>query len=158
MTSSKAKTRPRAAGSTFASFTPRLLRSSFCVQRELLGQLEYLMANAIQSFIVRALFKRFGDPAADLFHFGLFHPAGSHSRSADADAAGLKGGISIEGNCVLVHRDSGFPQSRFGFAAQHAFGEDIDEHEMGVSPAGDDAVTSVFQGLRQDFRIRDDLP
>ena len=89
------------------------------------------------------------DPLAHLPHLVFLHAAGGERRRSDADAAGLQRRIGIERNRVLVHGDAGLVQRVLGFAAQHALGEDIHQHQVGVRAAGDDAEALVGQGLGQ---------
>ncbi len=106
---------------------------------------------------VGAVVQRLGDPLANLPHLGLLHAARGQRRSADADAAGLHRRIGVERDGVLVHRDACVVQRVLGFAAQHALGENIDQHEVRVGAAGNDAEAFVGQRLRQDFGVGDDL-
>ena len=66
---------------------------------------------------------------------------------------GFSGRIGVVGNGVLVYRDAGLVQGVLGFAAQHPLGENIDQHQVGVGAAGDDAVAFSHQGFRQGLRI-----
>ena len=88
---------------------------------------------------------------------GSLHAAGGEGGRAEADAAGLERRIDVEGNGVFVDRDAGQSERLFGFAAEHALAEDIDQHEVGVGAAGDDAVACVGQGLGQHLGVGDDL-
>ena len=88
---------------------------------------------------------------ADLPHFLFFHAARGERRGADADAARLHRRVGVKRDGVLVHRDSGLAQGFFGFAAEHALAEDIDQHQVSIRSAGDDAEALGRQGLGHDL-------
>ena len=58
---------------------------------------------------------------------------------------------------VLVDRDAGLAQREFGLGAENAFLEDIDQHEVIVGSAGDDAEAGLLQALREHLGVGDDL-
>ena len=134
-----------------------MLRPARGIQRELLGQLQHLAANLLEHGLVGAIVQRLGDPLADLSHLGFLHAARGQRWRTDANAAGLHRRIGIERNGVLVHRDAGIVQRVLGFAAQHALGEHIDQHQVRVGAAGDDAEAFVGQCLRQNLGVGHDL-
>ena len=104
------------------------------------------------------MFERLCDPAGDGAHLGLAHAAGGKSWGADADAAGLHGRVGVVGDGVFINGDACLAEGVFGFGAQDAFLEDIEEQEVGVGAAGDDAVALGRDGFSEDFRVGDDLP
>ena len=127
------------------------------VERELVGQLGDFAADAFESGIVVALVESLGDPCRDGAHLGLFHAARGECGRADADAGGLERRIGVLGNGVLVDGDAGLAEGELGFGAEDAFLEDIDEHEVVVGSAGDDAEARVLQALCEDLGVGDDL-
>ena len=71
---------------------------------------------------------------------------------------GFIGGLVSNGNRVLVHRDAGLVQRVFGFAAQHALGKDVDQHQVGIGSAGNNVEALVGQRLRQHLGVGHNLP
>ena len=91
-------------------------------------------------------------------HFAFFHAARRQGRRANADAARFHGWVSVERNGVLVDGDARLVQRFLRLASQHAFGKDIDQHEMRVGAAGNDAEAFRRQRISQYFRVGHDLP
>ena len=76
---------------------------------------------------------------------GFLEAAGRDRRGPDADAAGDEGLLRVEGDHVLVDRDAGDVQGvGHGFACG-AFGTQVDEHQVIVRPAGNDAESAGGQ-------------
>ena len=73
------------------------------------------------------------------FHLGFAHPARRDGRRADADAAGDHRRILVERNRVLVDRDAGLAERGLGDLAGDALGEDVDQHQVIVGAAADQA-------------------
>src|SRR5690348_7804414 len=74
------------------------------VEREAVGELAHLVADAGESGLVTALVESFGDPTGDGAHLCISHTPCRKSRCADANAAGLHGRIGVEGDGVFIHR------------------------------------------------------
>src|SRR3954469_24074772 len=132
-------------------------RAPFGVERELVAEAEHLFADARERGGVGAVVQRFGDPAADLLHLRFLHAARGDSGRADADAARLHRRIGVEWDRVLVDGDAGLAERLLGFGAEHAFGEDVHEHEVRVGAAGDDSEAFLGERLREDFGVGHDL-
>ena len=94
-----------------------------------------IQANSFQLGFVGAIVQRVSDPLTDLLHFRFFHPARCESGCSNADSARLHRRIGVERNRVLVDRNAGIMQRVLGFAAQHAFGKDVDQHQVRVGPS-----------------------
>ena len=80
------------------------------------------------------------DEVRDLHHVILAEAAGSHSRRANADAAGFHDRLGIERNRVFVHRDRGLVEHHRGFRSRYSRRAEVNEEDMIVRAAGDDAV------------------
>src|ERR1051326_2398949 len=106
------------------------LSSTFWIQRECVGQFHYLLADFCQHGSIIAVGKRFSDEASNLAHFIFFHTARGESWTADTNATRLHRRVGVEWDGILVDGDSGLTKSFFSFATQHAFGEDIHQHQV----------------------------
>ena len=93
----------------------------------------------------------------DFAHFRLAEAAGGDGGTAEADAAGIERRIHVEGNSVLVDCDAGAVEGGFGLFAANAFGENIDQHEVGIGAAGHDMESGVHKGGGERLRVGDDL-
>ena len=65
-------------------------------------------------------FERLIDESSDLPHGVFLHPAGRHSGSADADAAGDKGAFRVKGDGVFIDGDAHLVQRSLGVSASQA--------------------------------------
>ena len=77
---------------------------------------------------------------------------------ANANPARLHRRIRIERNRILIHRDASLAERFLRLAAQHALGEYIDQHEVRVRSAGDDAIPVGRERLGHHLGIGHDLP
>src|SRR6185437_4737335 len=127
------------------------------VERKLLRQIEYLGANFGQMSRVGAVIESFDNPAANDAHFFFAHAASGERGRAHANAAGLHGRIDIERDGVFIDGDTGLSESFFGLAAEHAFDEDIDQHQVSVGAAGNDAIAFGHEGFGERLGVGDDL-
>src|SRR6185312_5560807 len=93
----------------------------------------------------------------DFLHFALAETARSDSGATEANAARVHRRVRIERNGVLVDGDAGGVERVFGFAAANAFGEDVDQEQMGVSAAGYDAETLSAHSHSERFRVGDNV-
>src|SRR5581483_5516977 len=103
------------------------------IQGESLGQFEYLFTYFGENSAVGALLQHLGNPMSHLAHLAFFHSPSGERGCSNANSARLHGRVSVEWNSILIDRNSGFSQCLFSFAAQHALGEDIDQHQVCVS-------------------------
>src|ERR1022692_3616481 len=60
-----------------------VLCAATSVERELLGQLQHLAANAFERALVRTIVQRAGYPLANLLHLGLPHAASGQRRTSN---------------------------------------------------------------------------
>ena len=127
------------------------------VQGELPAQPLDFSANHAQRAIVVRRLQRAREELADDVHLGFAHAARRDRRRADADAARDHRRILIERDRVLVDRDARLAQRRLRHFAGDPLGEDIDEHEVVVGAAADEAEARGGQHTRELFRVRDDL-
>ena len=93
---------------------------------------------AERAVVVRRL-QRAREQLADDVHLGFAHAARRHRRRADADAARDHRRILIERNRVLVDRDARLAERRLRDLAGDALREDVDEHQVVVGAAADEA-------------------
>jgi hypothetical protein len=98
---------------------------------------------------IGAVLDGFLDQVGDVEHLVLLHAAGGDGGRAEADAAGLEGALRVEGNRVLVHRDAGLVEHFRNFLAGDVLRLEIDEHEMVIGRAGDDAENRFSSSLRR---------
>ncbi len=97
------------------------------------------------------------DPGGDLGHLGFFHAAGGDGRGADADAAAEGDLLGVEGDAVFVHGDGGLVEGLAGDFAVEAFRAQIDEHEVIIRAAADDAVAEGHERGGEGLGVFDDL-
>ena len=127
------------------------------VERELFGKDGDLGADAAKLGRVGAVVEGVDDPPGDGAHFGLVHATGGEGGGADADAGGLEGRVLIVGNGVFVDGDAGLAKGVLGFGAEDAALEDVDEEDVGVGAAGDDAQAVGGEIFGEDFGVGDNL-
>lgn len=127
------------------------------VERELFCEIGDLEANVLKGCGVVAVFEGGDDPLGDLTHLVRAHAAGGEGRGADADAAGLHGRVGVVGDGIFVDGDAGFAEGVFGLGAEHTFLEYVDEQDVGVGAAGDDAQALLRQLRCEELGIGDDL-
>src|SRR5204863_5367564 len=105
-----------------------------------------------------AMSQRFSEEIRDLQHFLFSHAARCDGRRTDADTTRLEDWISIEGDPVLVYGDAGAIENFLRLFAVNFLRAKIDEHQMIIGAAGDDAVTMFGQAGSKRFGIQDNLP
>ena len=71
---------------------------------------------------------------------------------------GFSGGLTSNGMRVLVDRDARAVERVFGFLAAHAFREDVDQQQVRVGAAGNDAEAFGLHARRERLRVGDHLP
>jgi hypothetical protein len=97
-------------------------------------------------FVVRGI-EHVGDQVGDLLGLDLGEAARGHRRRADADAAGDEGLLRIVRDRVLVDGDVGAAQDRFGFLAGDVLGLQVDQEDVRLGAAGNDAQAALFSTL-----------
>ena len=133
----------------------RLRRSG--VQREHPAQLlDFRFHHAERGIVVRRG-QRARDELADLVHLALAHAARRDRRRADADAARRHRRVRIERDRVLVDRDAGLAERRFGDLAGEAAREHVDQHQMVVGAAADEPEPAADEHRREPLGVGDDL-
>ena len=81
-------------------------------------------------------------------------PAVVTAGGADAQAGGDERRLGVVGDRVLVQRDAGAVERLLGHLAGDAEGPEVDEHEVVVGAAGDDAEALVGQGGGEGAALR----
>src|SRR5262249_5338583 len=101
-----------------------------------------------------------GNHAANLTHLRLFHPARRYGRSADTQSRSYEGLVLIERNGVLVDGDLRSFERLLSVLTGDALAvhPHVDEHEVIVCAAGNDAQALLLQFGAQRFRVRENLP
>ena len=70
---------------------------------------------------------------------------------------GFIGGLVSKGMAFLFTVMPAACKRGLGLASEHALGEDIDEHEVGIGASGDDAETIAGEFLSEHLGVADDL-
>ena len=117
-----------------------------------------LVADGAERRLVLRGGERLGDPAGDGDHLLFLHAAGGDGGSADADAARFERGGGVERDAVLVHGDAGLVERFLGDLAVEALRAEVDEHEVVVGAAGDDAEPVAGERGGERRGVGDDLP
>src|SRR5689334_21608617 len=107
----------------------------------------------LQPVSISAIDQGASNQVRDLQHFFLFHSARRDGWRANAYATWLKDWVGVEGNAVLVYRDAGLVENFLGFFSVNYLWAKIDEHQMIIGAAGDDAITMLGQAGCQRFGI-----
>ena len=136
---------------------PRRLAQAFRVQRELPAQLFDFGLHRCERASVVGRGEHARDELGDLIHLGFAHAARGHRRRAEADAAGHHRRILIEGDRVLVDGDAGLAERGLGDLAGDALREHVDEHDVVVGAAADDAEAGGCERRGQPLGVGDDL-
>ncbi len=95
----------------------------------------------LQRIGVGSISERFSDQVRNFQHFLFSHAARGNGRRADADTTRLEDWIGIEGDAVFVYCDAGPVEKFLCFFAVNFLRAKIDEHQMIIGAAGDDAIT-----------------
>ncbi len=95
----------------------------------------------LQCFGIGAIGERFSNQVRDLQHFLFFHAARCDGRGPDSDTARLEDWIGIEWDAVFVYCDAGPIENFLCFFAVNFLRPKIDEHQVIIGTAGDDAIT-----------------
>src|SRR4030095_9756695 len=98
-----------------------------------------------QRFRVGAVGERFSEQVRDLQHFLFSHAARCDGWGPDADATRFENWIGVEWDAVLVYCDAGPVENFLCFFAVDFLRSKINEHQMIISAARDDAVTMFGQ-------------
>ena len=93
----------------------------------------------------------------DLPHLGFLHPASCDGGRPDTDAAGSSADSTSNGIAFLLTVMPASPSAFSCFASGHSFGKHIHQHQVRVSPAGDDPVAFRSQRFRHHFGVGDYL-
>ena len=99
------------------------------------------------------------EPVGDEFHFGFLQAAGGEGGGADADAGGFHGLAGVEGDHVFVGDDAGGLEPAFGGGAGEVgvFGAEIDQEQVVVGAAGDEAIAEAGKFFGEGLGVFEDL-
>ena len=97
------------------------------------------------------------DERGNLLHFRFLHAAGRHRRRTDAHAAGHKRAERFLRNGVLVDRDVGLTEQRLERLARHAGSRQIQQHQVIIRTAGDEANPFLCKFRRHRARVQHNL-
>ena len=112
----------------------------------------------LQRVGIDAIRERFSDQVCDFQHFLFFHAARCDGRRADPDTTRLEDWIGIEWDAVFVNRDAGPVENFLCFFAVNFLWAKIDEHQMIIGAARDDAITMFGQAGGKRFGVEYNLP
>ena len=115
-------------------------------------------ARASDGRLVAHAVEHVGDPVADLPRLRFPEAAGRDRRRADAQAARHERRPRVVRHGVLVDRDVRAPERRVGILARVVLADQVEQEQVVVGAAGDDAVAAVLQRLRHRARVLDHLP
>ena len=85
-------------------------------------------------------------------HLVLFHPPSGERGRTDADTRGHEGRARVEGDGVLIDRDTRFIEDVLRLFAAHVLHGEVQEEVVVVRPTRDDAVAFFLKGARQGSR------
>ena len=97
------------------------------------------------------------DDVGDLLHIGLLEAARRERGGAEADAARDERGERLEGDRVLVDRDVDLVEEILRLLAREVLAREIDEHEVVVRAARDDAEPVLRELVREHGGVLHDL-
>ncbi len=126
-------------------------------QHKPLINLNHLAPDFRQHFRLITTLQRGVNPSCDLFHLRFLHAARSDGWRADADAAAEGDFLRVEWNAILVHSDAGVIERFTGDFAVQTFGAEIDEHQMIVRAAADDAIAQRGECRGERLRVLHNL-
>src|SRR5690606_37895186 len=128
-------------------------------ERELLAEAEGDLAGFGDFGIVVTVGKDQVNRADDCVHFGLPHAARCDGWSAETNAARLKRTAGFERDRVFVAHDVGPIEKLLSFFSCEigVFVAQIDQREMIVGAAADNAEAALGHGFRHRFGVGDDL-
>lgn len=122
-----------------------------------LGECADLIADLGELCLVLVVLDALVDPVGDVEHLAFFHTTCGDGGAAEADTTGFEGGLFIKGNGVFVDGNACFVECFLGVFTGDVVGLKVDEHEVVVSGARDNAVAVFLHALTESFGIPDDL-
>ena len=97
------------------------------------------------------------DEVGYLHHVVFAKTACRHGWCADANAARLHNRLGVEGNCVFVYRDGCLIENQGCIGTSDSKRSKVNEEDMVVGAARNDAVAKLGESGRKGFGIVDDL-
>src|SRR4051812_4916380 len=119
------------------------------VHREPGGELGDAAAGGFLAPVVSGRPQDLADDPGDLLHLGLVHAERGRAGRPDADAARGERRQRVERDRVLVERDADVVAGLLGLGAGDVERTEVDEREVRVRPAGDDAEPLFREAGRQ---------
>ena len=128
-------------------------------ERELAGEFLYFSADGVEGGGVAGTGGGAIEPGGDEFHVLFLEAAGGEGGGADADAGGFHGFAGVVGHHVFVDDDAGGLKPEFdgGAGEVGVFAAEVDEHEVVVGAAGDEAVAAIEEFVGEGLGVFDDL-
>ena len=120
-------------------------------------EVEDVVPDAFDGEFVFTMVENFADEAGNLLHLRFFHAACRNGGRADADAGRDEWAFRVERNRVFIHRDVGLVQSHRRIFARDVDWCQVDEHEVIVGTAGNNAESDFGESRRHRLRIFYDL-
>ncbi len=113
------------------------------VQREAPGQRAHPLPHPGDGLLIRDMVQHFGDQRAGLAHLVNSKSASGHGGRSQADAAGVKRRVDVEGDGVLVDGNARPVEGLFGLLAADSLAEYVEQQQVRIGAAGDHAEAGV---------------
>ena len=99
-------------------------------------------------------FDEVSDDGAERAELGFLHSAGGRRRHAKTHSNPFRWARTVIGDRVLVGGDVGEGEQIFGLLADQALARQVDQNDVRIGSAGNDADVAVHQGRGERPRVR----